>query len=177
MRAGRLNHLVHVEHSDGTEADHWVEWMDQPPTGNGVPTGLRVESEVVLRHRNLPPIQPGSWVTEGDRLLRVNWTGPSDKVRHGFESLCSEFDGPEATYTPVAGTNIECRVFYRKDVEYIGDVGRVAEYRTLVEVLKHQLGGHQPVTGDQVSVDGETLVIEGLAPGGDDGVILQLVAT
>jgi len=174
MRAGRLNHLVHVSDDKGTETVHWVEWLEQPP-GSEV-KGLRLDNDIIIRHRNLPPIEPGQWVAKDSRLLRVFWTGPSERVRHGFESHCVEYSGQSAKYTTDAGTEYPCRVFIERDVDYIGEVGRVAETRHRIEVLKHQLAGHEPASGDRVLVDGETFDIEGPAPGGNDGIVLQLVA-
>lgn len=176
MRAGRLNSLVTVTAPSGTETLHWVEWLEQPPTGDAVPEGLRSGADITLRHRNLPPMEAGSWVSYDGRLLRVNWTSPSEKVRHAYESICTEFAGQNADYLPALGDPLPCRVFIERNAEYIGEVGRVQEYRTRIEILKHQLYGHTPTLGDRLQLGSETFDIEGLAPGGDDGLVLQLVA-
>ncbi|MFQ3230864.1 hypothetical protein [Reinekea sp.] len=175
MRAGRLNTLVNVTHQSGDVSSIWAEWLADVPGTVGAIESLEQPNSVTLRHRNLPPLTPGDWIEHGGRLLRIGWTGLSTKVRNGYESVCTEYAGINATYTPLVGQPKTVRIFIERDLDYIGEVGRIAETRHRIELLQIELE-RSPERGDLVTVGPETLTVEGLAPGIDDGILYQIVA-
>ena len=75
------------------------------------------------------------------------------------------------------GSPLDVRVFIERDLQFVGEVGRVAETRHRIEVLQVELPNVVPGSGDWVTVGSEQFTVEGLAPGVDDGVLYQLVAT
>lgn len=81
--------------------------------------------------------------------------------------------GQTATLQPASGGSAPVSVLLDQDAPVVGDLDQVIEYR---HTLSFRLAECQPGRGDTVVVGADSYRLEGVAAGGDDGVVRKMLA-
>lgn len=173
MRAGKLSKRVELYTPTGLSTLAWAD-VEATTTRADVSTDtLRSGIRVVIRMRRRSDIQR-NWLVRYEGQWFVVEFVDFGQSRDSVVLVAEVLTGSAGLYCPKTGPNYPIFVSVGKNAPYIGQDGQLLDYRNRLEVLAAQF--KKPFQwGDRIEVDGVTYTLRGIADGGDDGVIIQLM--
>jgi head-tail adaptor len=172
MDAGGLYHRIEI--FDGNV--HLLScWSGIEEDDGRVQSSLRVEFVTRFTVRYRKDIRRGMYVRFGSRLFYVEGVTALDGKKQWSILNASELAGSSGVYQRLNGAAYPVLVFVSRNTPYIGENGELLDYLHRIEIPAVTF---QPpyLPGDTLELNSETYTLRGIADGGDDGVVIQLMA-
>lgn len=150
----------------------WVGIRSKAAADVPAQVGLRSPAMVEIRTRPNEYITSGCYLKSGSRLFYV--TSARDPIDNQMELVlsCDELIGQTASYQPIAGSAITCRVHVTHSAPFLDERGQATDYKTLIQVALFEIG--RPQVGDTITIGTDVYTVILYADATDDGVVRGL---
>ncbi len=180
MRSGRLRHPLFIL----TRTGHPPTWVSAGPVfaaiepphlpREGQQVGLLAPwiTSIIVRYD--PRIEAGKLLQRGDQWWWIDSIANQNERDRELRVNGREFIGRSALYQPASGSAYPCMAWVGRSSEWVGVESLAQERRTLVQLLMPQLVHPYGQPGDQIAVQGQVFVIDGVDRGGSQDAVLTV---